>query len=319
MCRKLICVGAGRDGTLSITEMIQRLLDRAGGGRRVMHEYRGREFYQAFCNLQETKEPRFLDEIHAMIDECPYDCIVGNGYAAVLPQFAERWGSSATLVHIQRADRIAAIESLRVNCENFPWAYGYYATGAQATTKRMAAFHFGEMTLPQWNKLTLVEKISWYYDKTHALVASYRDMFAASFAIATESINEEQTRRLLARLAVGSDATLPEPTHLNAHRIDVTKFAAKHRDKMQWLFGRLDLQRLANDDTFAIEYFLEKFVAWTGYQITGQIEEMSPLEVRSRDELYASLDFAKRVVSERLKDIEALRRMLKEKRGGKMI
>jgi hypothetical protein len=36
----------------------------------------------------------------------------------------------------------------------------------------MAAFHFDEMVLPQWNKLTLVEKLSCYYDKTHALVAS---------------------------------------------------------------------------------------------------------------------------------------------------
>jgi hypothetical protein len=311
MCQRLICVGAGRDGTLSITEMIQQLLDRAGGGRRVMHEYRAREFYQAFCNLQETKEPRFLDEIRAMIDECPYDCIVGNGYAAVLPQFAELWGNSATLVHIQRADRTAAINSLRVNCENFPRAYGYYAMGARAITKRMAAFHFGEMTLPQWQKLTLVEKLSWYYDKTHALVASYRDMFAASFAIATESIDEEHTRRLFARLTVGSDAELPEPVHLNAHRIDVAKFAANNRDKMQWLFGRLDFQRLANDDTFAIEYFLEKFVAWTGYQITGEIKEMSPFEVRSKDELYASLDFAERMVSDRLKDIKSLRRMAK--------
>jgi hypothetical protein len=275
-----------------------------------MHEYQAREFYHAFSNLQETKEPRFLDEIRAMIDECPYDCIVGNGYAAVLPQFAERWGNSATLVHIQRADRIAAIDSLRVNCENFPRAYGYYSPSKQATTKRMAAFHFDEMALPQWNKLTLVEKLSWYYDKTHALVASYRDRFAESFAIATESINEEQTRRLIARLAVGCDAMLPAPVHLNAHRIDVTKFAAEHRDKIQWLFGRLDLQRLVNDDTFAIEYFLEKFVAWTGYQITGAIKDISPYDVRNEDELYAALDFAERVVSGRLEDIKSLRHML---------
>src|SRR5467141_2625029 len=123
-CRmlRLICVGAGRDGTLSIANMIQRLFDSAGGGERVMHEYRAREFYDAFSNFQETNNASYLDEICCLIDECPYDCIVGNGYAAVLPQFAERWGTSATLVHIQRANRAAAIESLKTNCELFPRA-----------------------------------------------------------------------------------------------------------------------------------------------------------------------------------------------------
>src|SRR5262249_50981675 len=128
---KLICVGAGRDGTLSVADMIHRLYGQAGDGRRVMHEYQAREFYQAFCNFRETNDPRFLEEVRSMVDECPYECIVGNGYAAVLPQFAERW-RSATVVHIQRADRAAAIASLKANCELFPRAYGYYSASPQA-------------------------------------------------------------------------------------------------------------------------------------------------------------------------------------------
>ena len=35
------------------------------------------------------------------------------------------------------------------------------------------------------------------------------------------------------------------------------------------------------DDAYAIEYFLEKFVGWTGYQITGAIKEISPHDVRT--------------------------------------
>src|SRR5262249_9000365 len=153
--------GAGRDGTLSVADMIQRLCNQAADGR-VMHEYQAREFYQAYCNFRETDESRFLDEIRSMIDECPYDCIVGNGYAAVLPQFAERW-SSATLIHLRRADRVAAIASLKTNCELFPRAYGYYSTSPQATVKRMAAFHFGEMSRSRWDALSLDEKFAWYY------------------------------------------------------------------------------------------------------------------------------------------------------------
>jgi hypothetical protein len=307
---KLICVGAGRDGTLSIADMIQRLYDRSGDGKRVMHEYQARELYHAFSNFKETNDSRFLDEIRDMIDHCPYDCIVGNGYAAVLPQFAERWGATATLVHIRRADRDAAVASLKTNCELFPRAYGYYSSSPSAVVKRMAAFHFGDMARAQWDKLPLHDKLAWYYDKTHALVASHRALFATTHAITTESINDDGTRRLIARLALGHDEILPQPTWLNCHRLDITDLAADRRDKMQWLFGRLDLQRFTYDDTYAIEYFLEKFVAWTGYQITGAIEDISPHDVKTSDELHVALETAERIVNNRLRDIEALRAML---------
>jgi hypothetical protein len=312
---KLICVGAGRDGTLSVADMIQRLYDRLGDGRRVMHEYQAREFYHAFSNFKETNDSRFLDEIRDMIDHCPYDCIVGNGYAAVLPQFAERWGATVTLVHIRRADRVAATASLKTDCELFPRAYGYYSSSPAAEVKRMAAFHFGEMARDQWDELSLDDKIGWYYDKTHALVASHRALFAATHAITTESINDESTRRLIARLVVGHDEIVPQPTWLNSHRFDITEIAADRRDKMQWLLGRLNLQQFAHDDTHGIEYFIEKFVAWTGYQITGAINEISPHDVRTTDELRVTLEKAERIVRDGLSHIEGLTAMLDRDQG----
>ena len=36
---------------------------------------------------------------------------------------------------------------------------------------------------------------------------------------------------------------------------------------MNWLMGRLNMEELAKDDVYALNYFLDKFVAWTGYQI----------------------------------------------------
>jgi len=69
--------------------MFQEIYDRLGAGS-AKHEYCAREFYNAFSDFKTTKDPRFLADIDRMIDECPYECIVGNGYAAVLPIFAER-------------------------------------------------------------------------------------------------------------------------------------------------------------------------------------------------------------------------------------
>ncbi len=88
---RILCVGTGRDGTQSLYHMIQNVLDRSGGGQ-AMHEYYCREFYQAFCDRAETGDPSHDAELMRMVAECPYDCIVGNGYASILPLFAAHYG-----------------------------------------------------------------------------------------------------------------------------------------------------------------------------------------------------------------------------------
>jgi hypothetical protein len=120
---KTIVVSTGRSGTLSCTNMIENVF--RASGRRVEHEYRSREFYHSFCEYQETKAPSRLAELEDMVVGCPDDCIVGCGYAAVLPLFAEHYGRKLTLVHLRRRDRQACIASLTRNAELFPTAYGY--------------------------------------------------------------------------------------------------------------------------------------------------------------------------------------------------
>ena len=101
-----------------------------------------------------------------MVADCPYDSIVGNGYAAILPLFAEHYGRDLKVVHLYRDDREACIESLITNCELFPTAYRYYSSSPEAEVKRMAAFHFGDMSRAVWDRLPLREKFGWYYDKS---------------------------------------------------------------------------------------------------------------------------------------------------------
>ena len=83
---------------------------------------------------------------------------------------------------------------------------------------------------------------------------------------------------------------------------------------MQWFFGRLNLNEVAVDDVYAIAYFLEKFVAWTGYQIDGSIRDISPNDVKSREEISAILAQAEEILRARLKDIDALRALNTKKK-----
>jgi hypothetical protein len=310
---KVLSVGTGRDGTQSLNQMIQHVFA-ASGGWQTMHEYFCREFYQAFCDFCESGSDCHAGAIEWMVAGCPYDSIVGNGYAAVLPLFARYYGSELKIIHVYRADRDACIASLVKNCELFPAAYGYYSSNSSAMAKRMAAFHFGEMSRTEWDRLSLVEKFAWYYDKTHALVRRYLSLFEGHIEIATETLNEVAVRQAIADFVIGRDVAPPPKTHLNASVIDISSFPKEFQIKMSWLLGRLNTEELARDDVYALNFFLEKFVAWTGYQITDA-PQLDGAPRASMQDIATDLERAAKILKGRLRDIDELYQLVRD-RGG---
>src|SRR5215472_12877727 len=94
---RVICVGTGRDGTQSCTHMLRHLFGEEAP-ERVMHEFRAPDFYNLHSAYCETGSSQPLSKLKRIIADCPHECIVGNGYAAVLPLFAQRYGRDLTLV-----------------------------------------------------------------------------------------------------------------------------------------------------------------------------------------------------------------------------
>jgi hypothetical protein len=285
---KVIVVGTGRCGTLSVAHLVDEIFRREGKGRSAVHEYAARDFYDAFCLYRETGDGKHRAGIRRLVRNCNHDCIVGDGYAAVLPEFIAGCTRDVTLVHLYRADRDACIASLTQNSEMFPEAYGYYSTAPGPATRRITAAHFQEMTAEAWDRLSLHDKFAWFYDKTAALIRTCRDKVGTYVEVTMESLDDESTRRRFAKL-VGAEDVTPSPVRLNAHRIDIAEVAPERRAKIQWLMGRLDLGRLANEDAYAAEYFLNQFIGWTGYQLRGEIAGISPNDVRSDAEIAESL------------------------------
>jgi hypothetical protein len=303
-----LCVGTGRDGTQSLCHMIGHIY--AGSGdRSVMHEYCCREFYQAFSDLRETDDRRYEDDLKRMVSDCAYDCIVGNGYAAILPLFAARYGRGLKIVHLRRADRDACIASLIKNCELFPAAYRYYSTSPEAVVKRMAAFHFGEISEAEWNRLSIYEKFAWYYDKTHALIHQHLSLFDDHIEIKTEDLDDASTRLVIANFIGGSNTLPPPKSHLNASVIDISSFPKEQRHKMHWLMGRLNIEEIADDDVYALDYFLDKFVAWKGYQIAGSHNSGSVPAAK----ITADLKRAAKLIADRLRNIEELDQFVRDR------
>jgi hypothetical protein len=292
---RVLCVGTGRDGTTSLSRIMQDVFDRQGAGDIAKHEWASRELNMYFCDLKETNDRCFEDRIRELFRHCPCACAVGNGYAAVLPIVAEILGNQVTLVHLRRRDRAACIASLVENAELSHQNHLYSANSLAAAGKRPAAFHFGEMSRDQWEALPLPQKFGWYYDKTHALIEQHKRHFAKTLCVNTEDLRDDGVRLSLAR-AAGSDV-VPRAFHVNRF-VDLRFVPPERRSWVQRLLGELDVQKLAHDDLYGLRHVLNEFI----YHMVHFPDEAPG----ALDELRWTLSEAYRLFNYRMKDLEEL-------------
>ena len=257
---RLLCVGTGRDGSTTVAHMLQEVFDRADGGQQAVHEYATVELHDLFADYRETRDPQLLAEASKIIAGCPYPCIVGNGYAGFLDLFADIYGRGLRVIHLRRRDRTNCVESLRKNCELFPGAYCYYSSAKESRYKRMAAFHFDEMSFETWSPLPIEDKFGWYYDKTHALIEHARPRFDTFIEVNTETLNQSATRQTLARLAIDDDAVVPAPAHLNCHFFGSEVLPIDQRQYVHGLLQGLNLLQLSEDNGYLVEYAVDTII-----------------------------------------------------------
>jgi len=294
----IICVGTGRDGTTSLAQMMQSIFDQEGRGRKVMHEWMSVEFYNQFCTFEETSDERCLGEIRRLVAECPYDCIVGNGYASILPVFAEVFDRRLKLVHLRRRDRAQCVGSLVKNAKLFPVNHKYYANSDVATGKRMSAFHYGEATREEWDSWSVEQRFFWYFDKTHALIDSAEHLFAHVLEVETERLGDPDVRAALGRIS--GTGIIPRAAHVNWH-FDLGTIADEPRPWIQRLLGKLDIQRLADEPAYGMKHFSEEFIHWMSSSMDGAIP---------REELSNILADARKTLLKALREVEDLDRKI---------
>ncbi len=308
---KIICVGTGRDGSSSLARMIARLSDLTGIGYQVSHEYKSRELFDIFCEYRETGDSKFLASLNDIITNCPYDCIVGAGYATLLPMFAEQYGPQLKLVHLRRADRARCVESIKENAELFPAAYRYYHPSSEAQYKRIAAFHFGEMDHDSWDRLSAGEKLGWYFDKTHSLVDQHTSLFANHLAITTESMNDEPTRRALAKLIVGNDSVLPPPVMTNPHYLKPGTMPPREAEIAQWMLQDMDTLELGKSGIYLLEYAVSRVHQFITAAMESDIYKPGETPANSQTATIQKLDRAGRALLGGLDRFADLRERLK--------
>src|ERR1700683_2119596 len=166
---QFLCVGAGRDGTVTVAALINEILRSAGSGGECVHEMHSRDLYELQCDLVERPERADTRQrIRETVANFSCAAASGNGYAGILPVFAELY-PGLKLIHLRRRDKQAFIASQIRNSKLFPETYIYYSTDT-GVMRRITAFHTGEATQEQWFALSLADKFDWFYEYTHHLV-----------------------------------------------------------------------------------------------------------------------------------------------------
>jgi hypothetical protein len=273
---QFLCVGAGRDGTVTVTAQINEILKSSGRGGECIHELYSRDLYELQCDLVERPDRADTrQKIRELIGSFPSIAASGNGYAGVLSVFAELY-PNLKLIHLRRRDKQAFVASQVRNSQLFPEAYVHYSTDT-GVMRRITAFHTGEATRDQWFALSLEEKFGWFYEYTHRHVTSAYSLFPSVLQIYTEDLSDPDARRRLASFISGDATNAPNARRLNSHRlIEIFDFPAEQRVFAQWLFGRLNCGQIAQDNTVLLDHILNSTVAWLGYLNTGFASQLDP-------------------------------------------
>ena len=311
-----IGIGTGRDGTVSVNKLLNLLLVNGQSNGQSYHEFGSRDCYNIVTDILENGNHSAKATLRQIMEECKYEAIVGNGYAFALPYISDCFRGQVKLIHIQRRNIDACISSLVTDCVMFPDAYGYYSDREDIhfSVKRTTAFHFGEMTHAQWNRLSLNDKFLWYYKKTHALIEEHKSLFSDYLHVYTEDLNNRETIRKIAEFISAGLTNLPDPVHLNSHfYADIFKVESINRAKMQWLFREYNCNQAASDDLYSLRFFLDRFITLMGYQITGSISNINPENTKLPIDVFDELDQAYKLLKQRLEEIKDLRSKVVQK------
>jgi hypothetical protein len=292
----IIAVGAGRDGTTTLTRLINDIFHYNDHPETALHQRDHALLYNELAKLLETGNAVHRDNMLKAISRWqPGEAIVGNGYAHCLPSIHDVHGSGTKLVHLMRA-KDPWLRSFIENIETFPRSHGNYSDHSSPKIERVAAFHYGEMTREEWNALSLEDKASWYYDATHSLAEKHAALFDDVLVIKTEALSSDKT---ISNLTAFIDASWKPPDvtrRLNASLLNYADLPLEQRVVVNRFYQEFDHTRAATHPCEGEAYFAGRVL--DGFMNRKTYEHSAV----SRDEIEAY----ERVLSARLTQIREL-------------
>lgn len=312
---EILVVGTGRSGTVSLTKWFNDLFHQNQISAEAAHEYKSAECYQAFDEFVKTGQQAAIQAISEQCCHSKYNVIVGNGYATLLPYIA-KINKNVVLIHLQRRNKDAWIESSIKNAKFYPSSYKYFVDpdlleNNHNDIPRTAAFQVGEMTREAWDALTQHDKLSWHYDYTHKIIDQYAGLFAKSMHVYMEDLKDQDTLTALAKFIYPDVKNIPPLPKLNSHHFaDIESCPEPLRPFAQWLLGNIDWEQAVKNPAYLATYSMNRFETWVGWSKTGRAQQVCPEVALTEDQLTA-------LIKENLPSLtHSLTQLRRAKKGG---
>ena len=260
-----LCIGNGRDGTLSLKENIINICELNNSNYKVFHETYAAE---VFNNLHENYNKKLylkkknqkiinklnLNEIH-----------VSNGYSFLISELYLKFKNNLKIIRIKR-NKNEWLKAFKKNIKNYPKKHGNYTKINKPEIYRMAAWHFNEIKKNDWNALSLNKKLNWYYNKNDEFIKNIKKYIDKKniLEIKTENLTKKETLKKIANF-FDTNWKIPKfSLKTNISNLDYSKMPKFDKKILGTFYSSFDYLHAAKNPVFGANYFIDR--VFLGYK-----------------------------------------------------
>ncbi len=292
---RVLVLGAGRDGTRSLGRLVADLHVANGEQATLHHETNSFRTFAGAAQYHKNSDDEWMRTICDTMND---EVVSGNIFAFALPVLHSAFGDDLRVIHVKR-DRGACVTSMRHQALSDPLAWDGYVGPVRSDTTAGDALYdpapptavlLGEMAPDDWNGLSLDERLGWFYDTAHRLVAENLHLFPHNMQVSTEELDDPAAVRRIAQFINPAWRQACPPVHLNLGlQGDETKMDQDQHHAAQQALADFDLHQMDASDTYPVIYFLQRMIA--EHNSAEKSDAMADLE-NLRGEIKVLLDRA---------------------------
>ena len=189
---KAVIVSTGRAGTRSISKFLKE------GYSQDVRDHSDHEPLMNALSLKLMNENQdaISGEIVDILKKWTHFIEICHLGGLILPEFLEAFGPELKIIHLIRQDQNMCIQSLIGNSKYNPDVWGNYLdSNVSFRMNRPAAFLYGEMSINNWHKLDLFDKVLWLVSKHKNEVENKSKLFRKSMTTFTEDLNNSKSQK----------------------------------------------------------------------------------------------------------------------------
>ena len=124
----------------------------------------------------------------------------------------------------------------------------------------MAGWHSNEISFSDWNKLSLDQRLKWYYKKNFKLIKNLKIKKENFLQLNTENLNSKKTLKKITHFINKTFIPPNTSNKVNVSKIDYSKLDKFEKKIVGTFYSRFDYVKAAKDPTYGADFFNKKII-----------------------------------------------------------